>query len=95
MNDSENPQDPKDRENKSVDRSKKSEEHPKKDAFDLSSDKLPEKDSPLEGSSPLDRAIGSSRRRPVSYQRTQAHLPGEFQPGKDKQEAAVCYSQKP
>lgn len=92
MNDSENSQDPKDRANNPVNRSKNSEEHPKKDAFDLSSDKLPEKDSPPEGDSSLDRAIGSARRRPVSYQRTQAHLPGEFQPGKDKQEAA---SEKP
>jgi len=88
MNDSEKPQDPKDRANNPVNKSKNSEEHPKKDAFDLSSDKLPEKDSPPEGDSPLNRAIGSSRRRPVSYQRTQAHLPGEFKPGKDKQEAA-------
>ena len=44
MNDSEKPQDPKDRANNPVNKSKNSEEHPKKDAFDLSSDKLPEKD---------------------------------------------------
>jgi len=79
MTDAENPRDPKDQINKPLNGSEKAGEHPKKDAFDFSVEKPPEKDLPSGGDSPLDRAIGSARRRPVSYQRTQAHLPGEFQ----------------
>ncbi len=88
MNDKENPQDPKDRSKKPINRSEIPGKRPKQDVFDLSSENLPEKDSALDGDSALDRAIGSARRRPVAYQRTQAHLPGEFQSEKDKQDAA-------
>ena len=89
MSDSKNSQDPEDRVNNPLNNSKDAEEHPKKDAFDFSGDKSPAVDSTSGGDNPLDRAIGSARRRPVSYQRTQSHLPGEFQSGKDQQEEEV------
>jgi len=86
MTDSENSRDPEDQINNQLNRSEASEEHPKKDPFDLTGDKSSAKDPASGGNDPLERAIGSSRRRPVTYQRTQAHLPGEFQSGQDQQE---------
>ncbi len=89
MNDSEKPQDPKDRLNNPQDRPENAEGHPKPDVFDLSADKSQEKGQQTGKENSLERAIGSARRRPVSYQRTQAHLPGEFQQGEEKQEGSA------
>lgn len=85
MNDSENPRDRKDHLNNPANRPENPEGHPKQDAFDFSADKPSEKDRFQEGATPLERAIGSARRRPVSYQRTQAHSPGDLLEGQDQQ----------
>ncbi len=86
MADSEKPQDPKDSVNNLNNKSESPEKKSKRDAFDLSADKTPDQDSPSKIGSDLERAIGSARRRPVSYQSTQASLPGDFGPGSDSTE---------
>ena len=85
MTDSENPQDPKDLLDDPGNDPGKAENYPKKDPFNFSEDTSSEKDPPAGEDNPLDRAIGSARRRPVSYQRTQSHLPDEIDKGKGQQ----------
>lgn len=85
MTDSENPQDPKDNLDDLLNDSGNAEKYPKKDPFIFSDETSPDKDPSAGGESPLERAIGSARRRPVAYQRTQSNVPDGSEKEKDQQ----------
>ena len=88
MADSENSQDTKGRFEEPQDGPTNPEESPKQDVLGSSAEDKPEKGSQSKLDSDLERAIGAARRRPVSYQRTQANLPGDLKTGLEAEEAA-------